>query len=115
MRSPTREITRRWAAAFAAVTLWGSGFAIALKTIEIVALDLPQSDPAYKNPIVVALTGLAGMIFLFGVPHFVDAIIGAVTAVASGAYVMAEGVVGGAIGGATAAWQKSNKIKGLIP
>lgn len=100
---PTRAIATRWFAAFCSIILWAPGWAISLQVIAVVYLGLPESDALWKNPVLTALSGLSALVLLFVTPRLVDMLIGTGIAAVSGAYALTEGLIGGVVGGATAA------------
>jgi len=110
---PLRGVAYRWLAAFASITLWGSGWAVAFKVFNAVGLDLPRSSPYFDSPLMIALAALSGLIFMAFVPRLVDLLIGTGIAAASGAYVLFEGVIGGVVGAVTAALTQKAKGKGI--
>jgi len=108
----TRGIATRWFAAFCAILLWPVGWAVALQIIAVVWLWLPTSDPAWDNPLMQALSAVSALVLLFVTPRLVDMLIGTGIAGVSGAYALTEGIIGGLVGGATAALSRGRKGAG---
>ncbi len=108
----TRGIATRWFAAFCAILLWPVGWAVALQIIAVVWLWLPTSDPAWNNPLMQALSAVSALVLLFVTPRLVDMLIGTGIAGVSGAYALTEGIIGGLVGGATAALSRGKRGAG---
>jgi len=87
-----KRIAHWWFESFIGVSLWGIGYAITLKVLQILLVGFSAMAP-YNTPFIKPLMGLAGLIVLYRVPRIVGACLGGATGQASGALVAADTVV----------------------
>ncbi len=101
---------RGWASAFVNTSLWGVGYAVALKMLAVMELGL------HENGFLQSLVGLAGLIVLYRVPKIIASLNpGGAVAQAAGAHAPAGAVTGIAAAAVTgnAAAAASRIAKGI--
>jgi len=101
-----KRITHWWFESFVGVSLWGIGYAIGLKVLQILLVGFSATAP-YNTPFIKPLMGLAGLIVLYRVPRIVGACLGGATLQASGALAASNALVSGASSAARATMGQS--------